>query len=599
MKFQKRALINIFKKSKIKIQLNFMYIITVFVPLVIVGIFFIFSSSRILLSYHTDLLEANNQRIRSIFFEISSQVYNTAEDIAFNSSTSKILSTQYKSTEEFRQIAAQYDVIDNYQTSYTGIEDIKIYTDNETMTDYRQFVMVTDSIASEDWYTKAISQFSPFWISFLREDAYKNKYWCLALVRKVTLAGSGVNAVEVITLSDNYLKTRIDTTDYTIMLSTKENRVFFSTISSYYGNEPPIAIDTSDPYFTFSGEFSKNNINNIGSVSSMTMYKSDSPLYIISYSSEAYTSMHRIIYVGAFIIIMALVLPAVLMRFFITYFTGQVNVIRGEMHKASREDYDIIINNFLGSYELTEAFDDLLVMVQKIKEKDARMFQDKIEEQQLINEQQAVEFKMLASQINPHFLYNTLETIRMKALTAGDRETASAIMLLGKSMRYVLDNTGTEYTTLAKELAHIEIYLQIQKLRFQDRVNYSLSVENGINLDEIKMLPLLLQPIVENAILHGLEEVEENGQIIVKIYRIDSDLHIDITDNGCGMNSLELEKLRKSINHPETDTLNKKRPRIGIYNINQRIKLCYGQKYGLVFYSEEGKGTTVSVIIPF
>lgn len=77
-----------------------------------------------------------------------------------------------------------------------------------------------------------------------------------------------------------------------------------------------------------------------------------------------------------------------------------------------------------------------------------------------------MEFKMLSSQINPHFLYNTLETIRMKAFTAGDREVATAIKLLGKSMRYVLENTGTTVTTLREEIAHVENYMQIQKLRF-------------------------------------------------------------------------------------------------------------------------------------
>ena len=123
-----------------------------------------------------------------------------------------------------------------------------------------------------------------------------------------------------------------------------------------------------------------------------------------------------------------------------------------------------------------------------------------------------MEFQMLASQINPHFLYNTLEMIRMKAITVGDTETATAIKLLGKSMRYVLDNTGIEYTTVVKELSHIETYLQIQKLRFGERVNYEIRSEEDINLNKIKILPLLLQPIVENAILHGLEEVESGGQ---------------------------------------------------------------------------------------
>ena len=137
------------------------------------------------------------------------------------------------------------------------------------------------------------------------------------------------------------------------------------------------------------------------------------------------------------------------------------------------EDYDFK-EMVRGEDELSEAFSDLEVMVQNIKEKDAQMYKVLLKEQELTNEQQKMEFKMLASQINPHFLYNTLETIRMKAYTVGDREVATAIKLLGKSMRYVLENNGTAFTALKEELDYIEIYMKIQKLRFTDKFDYEL-----------------------------------------------------------------------------------------------------------------------------
>lgn len=112
----------------------------------------------------------------------------------------------------------------------------------------------------------------------------------------------------------------------------------------------------------------------------------------------------------------------------------------------------MILRRLSVAVKLSEAFADLEVMVQKIKEKDALMYKTILNEQELVNEQQKMEFKMLASQINPHFLYNTLETIRMKAYTAGDKEVATAIKLLGKSMRYVLEDSGTAFTSLQDEL---------------------------------------------------------------------------------------------------------------------------------------------------
>ena len=172
-----------------------------------------------------------------------------------------------------------------------------------------------------------------------------------------------------------------------------------------------------------------------------------------------------------------------------------------------RDSYNIL-KSFSGSYELQQAYGDLLVMVDTIEQQKVAMYEAMLNEKQLQNEQQEMEFKMLASQINPHFLYNTLETLRMKAFTAGDREVATGIKLLGKLLRYVLVNIGTTYTTLANELEHIDTYIKIQKIRFDDRVNYTLAVDDGIDTQEYMLLPLLLQPIVENAVVHGLEGVD-------------------------------------------------------------------------------------------
>ena len=267
------------------------------------------------------------------------------------------------------------------------------------------------------------------------------------------------------------------------------------------------------------------------------------------------------------------------------------------MHKVSNQDYELI-PAFRGSDELSEAFGDLQVMVGNIKEQEARAYEAQIKEQELLIRQQEMEFKMLASQINPHFLYNTLETIRMKALTTGDKEAATAIKLLGKSMRYVLENMGTSVTTLGEELNHVDEYMKIQHLRFGDRITYEKKVEEGLDLTRYYILPLLLQPVVENAIVHGLDETEEGGRIVVSVCRKTPDetglLLIDVDDNGCGMSEEALNKLRTDI---EIRDMSRSKS-IGLYNINQRLKLHYGEGYRLHVYSEQGTGTRVRLMIP-
>ena len=424
-------------------------------------------------------------------------------------------------------------------------------------------------------------------------DKYGNEYWNLCLVRKIPLVNSAYNSVLVIKISDNYLRTRIENSGYVIMASVDQAGCFYSSIRDLYGKPQGVNIDFEEDYFSYTGDENVEGKNHLTSVSTMHLYKSDSKIYITSLDLHAYENIKRILWTCVMILGVAVILPGILIHFFTDYFTGRVNTLREEMHKASTEDYDII-PIFRGQDELSEAFADLQTMVQMIKEKDAKMYQAMINEKELLNEQQVMEFKMLASQINPHFLYNTLESIRMKAFTAGDREVATAIKLLGKSMRYVLENTGTVFTTLDKELDYIETYITIQKLRFGDRVNYSLQVQEKLELGEYRILPLLLQPIVENAILHGLEDKEGSGQISVCVSADEENLHIIIRDNGKGMTEEELEQVRKKLQaeNPELKTS------IGLYNINERIKLCYGKEHGIRIESVLSKGTDIFIDLP-
>ena len=162
-------------------------------------------------------------------------------------------------------------------------------------------------------------------------------------------------------------------------------------------------------------------------------------------------------------------------------------------------------------------------------------------------------------------------------------------------MRYVLENTGTADTSLQAEIDHILTYLQIQQLRFGDRVNYILTVEPGMDLEEYRVLPLLLQPIVENGIVHGLESRESDGTIWISIYVQDNVVYTDISDNGCGMDEETLQTVMAKV---ENYTRKRHKSSIGLYNINRRIKLNYGEQYGLDIQSTLGEGTMVRVTFP-
>jgi two-component system sensor histidine kinase YesM len=580
-------------RIKLRNQLNIVYTMGFFIPMAGIGIFLIINTSRLLSNYHEDLNESNNYRAKTILFEITSQIYTISEDITFDDSLQDILSTNYVNKTDFFNKANEYEEINNYLNNYSELDTITIYSDNPTIQEYENIVRVDEQVRTSDWYRKASDQYSAFWVSLKQEDKYGNAYYNLCLVRHIRLLDTGEYAVLMIKLDENYLKSRLNSNDYEMLLYVDNGGIFFSTNRSWYDMPNVIYIDYDQNYYQYEGQIFVDDQKYMTSVLTLKLYQADNRIYICTMDYSAYDNINQILSLCVLIVVVATILPFLLIRFFTLHFSGRVDSLREAMHKASTENYDVP-PKLMGEDEISQAFADLLKMVEKIKEKDAKMYEARINSQRLQNAQQRIEMEVLASQINPHFLYNTLETIRMKAFKAGDKDVATAIKLLGKSMRYVLENTGTSSTTLKNELNYIETYLQIQKLRFSDRINYSMVIEEGFITEEHDILPLLIQPIIENAIVHGLENADSSGHIIIEVYTEIENLHIDISDNGCGMAPEALQELRNKI---ETPHLNQNK-NIGLYNINQRIRLCYGMQYGIIINSTIGRGTKVSLILP-
>lgn len=564
-------------KSKVQHQLFSVYSLGIFLPLLIISFILILNTKKLLIQHYSTQLQSNNLRVKSILFDVTTNFYNISEEITYDKNLLSILQTDFQSVEEARITLNNYSSLQNFTNNNTSISSLSIYTYNSSISDLYYFKPVTPSVLESSWFKKAATQATPFWQSICVKDSWGNLSWELSLIRRIPLLETKGYAILIIGISNNYLKNRIQNNDLFTILSVNQDPIFFCTDRSLCGETLPY-----------------NQNNELTCISTLNTYRADDNIYIRSIDFSAIASVKNFILNCSFIIVITMLFPFVLITLFIKYFSSRVQTLRQSMHKVSSGDYDVI-DTFNGDDELSQTFSDLKIMIDTIKEKDAKMYKAQIKEQKLANEQHKIEFKMLASQINPHFLYNTLETIRMMAFTSGNKEVANAIKLLGKSMHYVLENTGTSSTSLKNELDYITTYLSIQKLRFSDRVNYSLMIDDNLDLSNYQILPLLLQPIVENSILHGLENVDSNGNITITIkIKNNNLLLIDISDNGIGMSKNELEQLNYNIKYYDKSRTSS----IGLYNINQRIKLCYGSYYGIKIESCVSKGTTVSLTLP-
>lgn len=203
----------------------------------------------------------------------------------------------------------------------------------------------------------------------------------------------------------------------------------------------------------------------------------------------------------------------------------------------------------------------------------------------------------LQSQINPHFLYNALECIRGQALIDGSEDVAEIAQALSRFFRYSI-SSKSDMVSLKDELENIESYFMIQQFRFKDRFSYSILTDDDIEILKDSMLPkLTLQPIIENAILHGFADIVSDGVLEINIRHINRHISIIVSDNGKGMDSQTLENIRKKISSVNgvTGTTNSG---IGIMNVDRRIKLHFGDEYGLSISSCPGMGTDVELFFP-
>ena len=269
-------------------------------------------------------------------------------------------------------------------------------------------------------------------------------------------------------------------------------------------------------------------------------------------------------------------------RFMARSITLPIQKLRDSMKKVQEGDFsvsDVVVDskNEIGS--LTKSFD---VMTHRIHE----LMEQNVHEQE---EKRRSELKALQSQINPHFLYNTLDSIIWMAEGKKNEEVVLMTASLARLLRQSISNED-EVVPIANEVEYARGYLTIQKMRYKDKLEFQIEVDSSILY--IPLIKLVLQPIIENAIYHGLKYKESKGLLIVKGFMKDGNAVLQVIDDGVGMDEETLAHIydKHKVNYHSNG--------VGVYNVQKRLKLYYGEDYGITYTSELGKGTTATITIP-
>ena len=272
--------------------------------------------------------------------------------------------------------------------------------------------------------------------------------------------------------------------------------------------------------------------------------------------------------------------------FFSSFISGSITLpiqrLRDSMARVQEGDFDgpdveVDSENEIGS--LTRSFNMMTHRIHELMEQNVRDQEEK----------RKSELKALQSQINPHFLYNTLDSIIWMAEGKKNEEVVLMTASLARLLRQSISNED-EVVPIAQEIEYARGYLTIQKMRYKDKMEFQIDVDPSIL--HINLIKLVLQPIIENAIYHGLKYKESKGLLQVKGYMKDGNAVLQVIDNGVGMDADTLAHIydKHKVNYQSNG--------VGVYNVQKRLQLYYGSDYGIVYESERGKGTTATITIP-
>lgn len=582
---------NIINNMKIRTKLIISYLSIVIVTVLIVGVYLISRMNNIVVENAIKEGRYNNNSVKSRMEEVLKLAINTSDMIYQDDNLHSMLKREYDNYGQVVSAYNEYTILRDYLKYYNEFNCVEMYVDNDTLLSATGIFKVTDEIRESSWYKKAIEDKGIITWLYKKDETTGN--YSLSLVRAINSTSKGHIGVLVISINPNYLADIVNDERYKTSILV-DGRVIYSN-DLKVGEIADLGRSEAEAsyYYEINEEFDENGDHLILNTFKLDKSFNNTFQVLVNVPVDIITmESSTVINKGILIIGVAIMSSLIVILYFSKNFSDRINILRSEMHKVVKGNFNIK-KSMDGNDEISEVYDDLYIMMESINKLIDEVYIRKIQQEKLMVKQKEAEFKMLASQINPHFLYNTLETIRMRAFCSGDRELASIVKKLGKIMRRNLE-VSNQNVSFESELELVKNYLEIQELRFKGKVEHEFNIE--VNAKKYNILPLLLQPIVENAFVHGLEGTKEKGKIIVSAFEDFGYLLVEISDNGCGMSRERLEFINDNLG--KTNKKENGHQSIGMGNINERIKIFYGDKYGIHVFSEVNVGTKVVLVLP-
>lgn len=553
--------VSLLKRMGFKQKLSLSYLAVVVIPILILGLYFYEQSTKRLQEQAQKNLEAFASKIVDNIENRLDGYEAIIRFITFNTRLQQVLNNNY---ENFADLSVDYikevePFFSNIMAMNKDIRQITIFSATG-LPQFGNHIQPVGVIANSDWYAAAGKSNEVGWF-------FENGE--LFAVQKITdiysnrILGYLYVKLEHDRILDSSLVTEVN--EYGIVIADKRNETVYSrevngeAVSSFeHANNP---FGYADKYIVATKQIAR-------AALSLTYF-----LPIDGIQRE----MGSILRVALTIAFVCLAIVVVAILFFSQTFARRIQRLIGYMRKVEKGDFELAIHSDhldeIG--KLTNQFGKMVRRLDKLIKDDYKKEIAKKE----------AELRALQSQINPHFLYNSLSIVNWKAIRMGADEISYVATRLSKFYRGVL-NKGKDVITVKEELENIKTYIELQLMFYRHRFDAVYRIESSI--EEYAALHFLLQPIVENAIEHGIVHKREGrGQLTITGVERDEWLEITVEDNGPGMKSAVLETI-----------MSEAYSGYGLRNVQERIRLFCGERYGLRIRSVEGEGTSVVLLLP-
>ncbi|MCF0241285.1 MAG: histidine kinase [Treponema sp.] len=598
MQKEKIFLFNSFIKVPLRKSLRSLFSFAFLIPVLIISIIFVCFLYTTLKNWEIQKVEESLIQAEKSISETLDTVKNFSDRIYVNRQLQNVLQKNYKNSLECYYDYTNISFLDDFLRSYKEVAGYRIYTENHSLLDNSYIIKTTDMIENEFWYRRALSLNGQSFWEYKIDSITKKSY--LSLIRSIG-NDSEYKSVLVINVSPEQIAKILKNQVYETAIAYHNQIIFSSEDSLSYAETQALRNEivfqrgrkekTAPLYWKnhrarlLINEFSPDLDSNF----TFTL------MYIIP-STELTSATRKIIISTASIIIIFIILTIIVLRVYSLYIDTRVRKVRDEIQNVVENNFNIP-DTIGGMDEFEQIYHSLYLMSNNVKYLIDQVYTHRLEKERIASRTNEIRYKMLATQINPHFLFNTLETIRMKSLAAGEKDISTMLKLLASLLRYNLNVSGKP-VPLYNELDAIQNYLNIQHFRFGSRISYDIITL--CDVQKISILPLLIQPLVENSFSHGLEGKVSGGFIYILISEEIPEygpklLNISVKDNGCGIPKEKLLEINNALENKISDDYETS---IGLMNVNSRIKIYYGDSYGMTITSEEGLGTEVKLTFP-